>query len=1202
MSQEAKAIEEYIENEFKEINRLSGRGHLIKARKRCELLFELYPQHQRVIHGIGLLRYRTGDHDNGEQLLRQAILINPDFCDAHKNLGQILYSTLRLDEAEVHIRKAVDLSPNGYETIISLAEVLVKRGKYREAFDYCQRALLLNSNYAPTFLTLGSVMLFYGKTNKAIDYLKQGMKLEKHCLIHSVYLFALNLLPNVSQQEIFLESVAWGQKYADRLLQNARGYFNNREPGRRINIGYVSGDMRLHPVGYHLRPVLASHDKTSVKVFLYNSFPLCDEMTETFAGYADCYRDISRVSDEKAETLIRRDCIDILIDLSGHTAFSRLFLFARRPAPIQVSWLGYFNTTGMTAIDYLISDEVTIPREEDQYFVEKVIRLPDGRFCYEPQPYSPNVATLPAARNTHITFGSFNAVQKISDEVIALWSRVLLATPDSRMILKSKSFEDDEVKDDFIHKFSLYGIPSERLDLRGKTPHAEMLAEYGDVDISLDTFPYNGGATTCEALWMGVPVVTLAGGTPISRQSKSFLHTIGYPEWVAETSDEFVKIATDLAADFSRLSLIRLGLRQKMAESPLCNGRRFTGNLEHAYRRMWEKWCETNENLEVAKYNTRRFGIDELIDAGLNSLDHGEYQQAVDLFNCVLKRKPGHAPAYNNLGVALKKMGRIAESIRAFRNAIRNEPAYIDVYINLGCTYLDHGYFKQARDLMQRALTLAPDNCEALISLGTSEKYLGHLGSARKAFERVLTIDSINVDALGHLALLNGLYGDVTNALRLLKIASKANPDNEHIVSALMGLSQYHPDTMQHDIYKLGRRFEEILSKKIVSIYGFQRLSQNKNHLNIGFVSADFRCHPVGMLLIPLFKDYDRSRLSLFCYNKSASRPDTLSMCFQSVACGWRDIWGIDEDASAQLIQADCIDILIDLSGHTDATNQCLPLFVKHPAPVQASWLGYGHTTGLSAIDYIIADREFIRPQDSKWFAEKAVYLPHNRFCFTPPIPYPEVVEAPVTANGYITFGSFNNPEKYSEEVISLWARLMRAIPRSRLILKYKSLSDPSVRRHLRQRFEKYGISARRIELRPASGYYLMMAEFGDIDISLDPFPFTGGMTSLFSLWMGVPIVTLTGDLPINRQTKSFLGFVGLDDLVANNYDEYISIAISLSSDYERLCTIREALRNRMSSSPLCDTKEYVASVEHLFFRMWQDKCECIGKEQHQNG
>lgn len=297
------------------------------------------------------------------------------------------------------------------------------------------------------------------------------------------------------------------------------------------------------------------------------------------------------MSDADLAAQIRADGIDILVDLSGHTAGNRLTVFGRKPAPVQAAWLGYFNTTGVGAIDYVLMDAATVPEGGERWFTEEVVRLPEGRFCYAPPDYAPPVAPLPARARGHVTFGSFNNMAKVTPAVIELWAAVLQAVPGARLILKWKSLADAAECDRLRQAFAAHAIAPERLELRGPTPHREMLTEYGDVDIALDPFPFCGGLTSCEALWMGVPIVTLPGSRPVSRQTLGFLNQLDASELAAPSAARYVAIAAELAGDLDRLATLRADLRARMAGSSLCDGARFTRGLEAAYRTMWRRWC-----------------------------------------------------------------------------------------------------------------------------------------------------------------------------------------------------------------------------------------------------------------------------------------------------------------------------------------------------------------------------------------------------------------------------------------------------------------------------------------------------------------------------------------------------------------------------------------------------------------------------------
>jgi predicted O-linked N-acetylglucosamine transferase (SPINDLY family) len=400
----------------------------------------------------------------------------------------------------------------------------------------------------------------------------------------------MNYMEEYSVGDILEESHKWGALYVKKELVKSETYGNVPDPERRLRIGYVSKDFGRHPVGYFLLPVLSSHDHASVEVYCYSGRIREDDVTGRLRESADVWRSTTDLDDRDLASMVRDDSIDILVDLSGHTGGSRLLVFAEKPAPIQVSWAGYAGTTGLSTMDYLISDWRETPEGSDRWYVEKVVRLPDCYVCYEPPEYAPPVVPLPALKKGHVTFGCFNNLAKVRPGVVALWSKILREIPNARLLMITKQLSDPDTRRRYLEMFSAGGV-GERVDLSGDRPHIDLLAGYGEIDIALDPFPYSGGLTTLESLWMGVPVITLGGDRFASRHSLSHLTAVGLPELIASGPDDYIARAVGLACDPERLATLRRELRPRMAASPLCDGSRFTRNLEDAYRYMWRSWC-----------------------------------------------------------------------------------------------------------------------------------------------------------------------------------------------------------------------------------------------------------------------------------------------------------------------------------------------------------------------------------------------------------------------------------------------------------------------------------------------------------------------------------------------------------------------------------------------------------------------------------
>jgi predicted O-linked N-acetylglucosamine transferase (SPINDLY family) len=384
--------------------------------------------------------------------------------------------------------------------------------------------------------------------------------------------------------------------HAESLVRFIGPHTNPRILERKLKIGYVSPDFRSHAVASFIEPVLAHHDQERFEIFAYYNHGQNDMVTQRLRKYCHHWRNIAAMSDEEVAELIREDEIDFLIDLAGHTGHNRLLVFARKPAPIQVTWLGYPDTTGLSTMDYRITDGFADPVDmTEDFHTEQLIRLPECFSVYHVPEEYPEVSRLPALENGYITFGSFNNFSKTTPEVIALWAKILRSVPDSRLMLKYSGLSDSSMKRMVREAFARLDIHPSRVELLGKDPsHVTHLQRYYQLDIALDTFPYCGTTTTCEALWMGVPVITLAGSSHVSRVGSSLMSNLGYTEMIASSQQKYVAIAVGLAPDIDRLSAIREELRDRMADSPLMDSTRFTQHLENAYKEMWRTWCMDN--------------------------------------------------------------------------------------------------------------------------------------------------------------------------------------------------------------------------------------------------------------------------------------------------------------------------------------------------------------------------------------------------------------------------------------------------------------------------------------------------------------------------------------------------------------------------------------------------------------------------------
>ncbi len=405
----------------------------------------------------------------------------------------------------------------------------------------------------------------------------------------------LNAAPEATPGDVFAAHRDWAATVAAPLYPAAPRFANARDPDRRLRIGYVSPDLRRHPVGTMFAPVLERHDPRRVETVCYYSYPRGDAMTERMRRAAHRWRDVAAQDDAALAAAIRADGIDVLVDLAGHTKHSRLLVFARRPAPVQASWLGYFNTTGLATMDCFVTDPESSPPGQERYFTERLVRLPATRFCYEPPEFLPEVNALPARASGRVTFGCLNALAKVNDRVLALWARILAAVPGARLLLQAAALNDPLMQQAFRARAVAHGIAEARLELRRFVPLEEAARTYHEIDVALDPFPFCGGMTTLDALWMGVPVVTLPQAMIAGRQSASMLANVGLRELVAADEPAYVAAAAGLARDLERLATLRADLRARFRRSPLADFARFTRDLEDAFAGMWRSWLASSD-------------------------------------------------------------------------------------------------------------------------------------------------------------------------------------------------------------------------------------------------------------------------------------------------------------------------------------------------------------------------------------------------------------------------------------------------------------------------------------------------------------------------------------------------------------------------------------------------------------------------------
>jgi len=568
---------------------LNAQGRFSEALLYHEASLKIAPNSEVVLGNLGAAFQQLSRGEEAIGCCKRALELNPGSFIALKNLGNLFREQGQFAQAVVYLKKAVELKPDCFQTLNSLGVALKEFVLLEDALDCFLQALKcapdLTEDLYLVHRNIGVLHNLMGRSAKAVVYFRKALEYKPDCAwTFSDLLFTLNHLHQETPEALFAEHLRFGKQF-DSLLEKIP-HSNHPDRERRLRIGFVSGDLRYHAVAYFIEPVLSYYTKSQFEFFCYQNYRENDLVSERLKAKVDFWCNVNSFSDDQLASRIREDRIDILVDLSGHTARNRLLVFARKPAPVQVTMIGYMQTTGLAAMDYRITDAALDPVGSSEYLsTEKLIRLSAGATTFQPPIDAPPVRDLPALKNGYVTFASFNKSSKITPEVFETWARLLKALPDSRLLVAG-------VTGDLVAtSMSLHGIGVERLELCKPIPMEDYLALHHQVDFYLDTFPYNGGTTSLIAIWMGLPFVTLEGSTTMSRSGAGVLKIVGLSELIASHPDDYVQKAIDAVQDLSRLAQWRRELRSRML-SYAGDGSVFTRQLEVAFREMWRNWCD----------------------------------------------------------------------------------------------------------------------------------------------------------------------------------------------------------------------------------------------------------------------------------------------------------------------------------------------------------------------------------------------------------------------------------------------------------------------------------------------------------------------------------------------------------------------------------------------------------------------------------
>ena len=572
-------LENYQAKRYKDVEKLS------------KSITQEFPEHPFAWKVLAVVLKLTGRLSESLIPGQKSVQLEPRDAEAHNNLGIILQELNKLDEAEVNLRRAIVLKPDYAEAYYNLGIALKELGKLKEAEESYKQAIALKPEYAEAYNNMGELLKQPGRLDEALVSYNKAIEIKiNYSEAYSNRNFCLNYSSLWSPLFIYKQHLEFEKQFGKFKVESSLNLPFKKISGERLRIGYVSADFKIHSVAFFFEPLLNNHSSHIVETFCYYNNNVIDATTKRLMTACDHWRPIFGINDQNVINLIKKDKIDILVDLSGHTAGNRLLVFTEKPSPVQVTWLGYPNTTGLSSIDYRLTDIIADPiGEADKLNSETLLRLPNGFQCYQGNEDIPISIELPQKRLEKITFGSFNNISKITTTVIKTWSKILLAIPTSRLVIKLPKLDDNKFY--YNELFIQEGISRERIEFYQPTPSIEEhLSLYNTIDICLDPFPYNGATTTCEALWMGVPVITLLGNNHVGRVGASILTNIGLTDFIAHDIKDYIDLAVKMSANTKVIKELRVGLRERMQKAPLCDALSFASDIEMAYQDMWSKY------------------------------------------------------------------------------------------------------------------------------------------------------------------------------------------------------------------------------------------------------------------------------------------------------------------------------------------------------------------------------------------------------------------------------------------------------------------------------------------------------------------------------------------------------------------------------------------------------------------------------------
>ncbi|MEQ9379391.1 MAG: tetratricopeptide repeat protein [Pirellulales bacterium] len=1104
--------------------------------------------------------YRQGRLQEAELLCRRVLAANSRFAPAHRLMSGLAERANRLEEAERYARLATECSPNEPTGWNQLAVVLMQRSAHAEARQALQEALRIQPDYVIGYNNLGEVLKSLGLIVEASDAYRKAIEIEPDfAAARSNFLISLlyrsDLGPHDIADEHRLLARWWSEKYPA-----IPAHSNTPDADRRLKVGYVSPDFREHAVSRFFEPLLASHDRDRFELFLYSECPIVDAVGDRLRQFGDHWRCTWNVPTKQVVEQIQQDGVDILVDLSGHTRNNRLDVFAMRPAPVQVTYLGYPSITGLETIDYRFTDSQLDPDNGGSEVVstEKLVRLSHGYANFQPPLDAPEVVNVPSRHRGYVCLGSHHPIVKLHDGLLNCWVQLLQRLPTARLVFFRSELTGD-VAGQLHALLDRHGFPMDRVEVRAvsATP-ADYLRQYADIDIILDSFPHNGHTMTCEALWMGVPVVTLRGDRPAGRLSSSVLHSLGLFELVAATPEEYLQTVVELAGDEPRRIALRQRLRGLLQEQ--AERKQWIRGFEGALQDVWRTWCDDRA----------------VHSSSAAALPPNDIPSASEL---------------SSLGLQHERAGRIDDALTCYEAASRQEPWIAEYPLQMGNLYTATHRFAEAERSYRGAVAVEPTCFPAWAMLGQNLADQGHLERANHAFDRALSVEPRNKLKILRACLLPHIYPSqesvaeyrqkLTEGLRELHDEGVTVDPSREIVPNFFLLAYQGGDVLD-----LQKSFADFFQPPEGYRQCPKRSGSAGRRIRVGILSEYFCNHTIGTLNRGLVEHLDRKRFEVTVVSLSAAQDETAQR-YRRCADHFVTV-GSDLPRTIETVR----ELQLDILCFADIGMSCMGLTLAclRFAPVQCVIWGHPLTTGLPTIDYFLSGQLYETPDADLHYTERLVRLSGLQTCYPrPELSAPKGREhfgLPVDANLY---GCLQTLFKFHPDFDAVLAGILRRDPHGLLVLLEGR--HASWQASLMQRWaETMPDVIDRIRFMPAVPRHVFLALCETVDVLLDTIQFGGGNTTFEALAVGTPVVTWPSPYLRSRLALGIYRHIDWLECVADSVDNYIDIAVRLGTNPTARHEAKKALVEH--SEGLFENVASVHAFEQFFQQAFEGSCD----------